>query len=216
MIKIGIVDDHTLFRAGLSRLVNSFETCEVLFQAGNGKDLIEKLNVNAEVDLLLLDIKMPVMDGMEALDILSTEFPNIKSLIISMHDDIPFVIQAMKKGAKGYILKDVDADELNIAIKKVMELGFYVNEKLSKVLIQGIAGNDRNSNKKIKLSEELTSIEIEILELICQGLTSQEIADKIFRSRRTIEGHKQRLLEKTGTKNTPALVAWAFRHGIVD
>ena len=135
MIKIGIVDDHTLFRAGLSRLVNSFETCHVIFQAGNGKELFEKLESYSEVDLLLLDIKMPVMDGMEALDILVREFPHIKSLVISMHDDIPFVIQAMKKGAKGYILKDIDADELYLAIKKVIELGFYVNEKLSKALI---------------------------------------------------------------------------------
>ena len=216
MINIGIVDDHTLFRAGLTRLVNSFEECNVIFQAGNGLELSDKLSIHPHVDLILLDLKMPIMGGLEALDKLIPLYPKLNVLVISMHDDIPFVVQAMKKGAKGYILKDIDAEELRIAIKKVNELGFYVNEKLSKALIQGLTSEEPKKNKKLTLSAELTSIELEILELICQGLTSQEIADKIFRSRRTIEGHKQRLLEKTDTKNTPALVAWAFRNGLVE
>jgi DNA-binding NarL/FixJ family response regulator len=216
MIRIGIVDDHTLFRAGISRLVNSFAECEVVFQAANGIELLEKLAEKIPVDLILLDLKMPKMGGMEALEKMSEQFPKVKTLVISMHDDIPYVLSAMKKGAKGYILKDIDADELKVAINKVIDLGFYVNEKLSKVLIEGLAGGDKEKKRKMSLNEDFTDIEIEILELICQGLTSQEIADKIFRSRRTIEGHKQRLQDKTNTKNTPALVAWAFRRGIVD
>ncbi|NNF36240.1 MAG: response regulator transcription factor [Saprospiraceae bacterium] len=216
MIKIGIVDDHTLFRAGLTRLVNSFNDCQVIFQAGNGQELLNKLSEKEDVELILLDLKMPVMGGLEALEKLKPTYKDLKVLVISMHDDIPFVVQAMKKGANGYILKDIDADELNTAINKVMDLGFYVNDKLSKVLIHGLTTDEGKKKRNIKLNEALTDIEQEILELICQGLTSQEIADKIFRSRRTIEGHKQRLLDKTNTKNTPALVAWAFRHGIVE
>ncbi len=214
IIKIGIIDDHTLFRAGLNKLVNSFNDCQVVFQAANGQELIDILNAGREVDLLLLDLKMPVMGGLEALDVITQKHAQVKALVISMHDDIPFVLQAMKKGAKGYILKDIDALELHTAIQKVINLGFYMNEKLSKVLIEGIATNE--GNKKSRISEELTDIELEILELTCQGLTSKEIANKLFRSRRTIEGHKQRLLEKTNTKNTPALVAWSFRHGVVE
>ena len=214
IIKIGIIDDHTLFRAGLNKLVNSFNNCQVVFQAANGQELIDILDAGQVVDLLLLDLKMPVMGGLDALDIISQKHSHVKALVISMHDDIPFVLQAMKKGAKGYILKDIDALELHTAILKVVNLGFYMNDKLSKVLIEGIASND--GNKKSMMSEELTDIELEILELICQGLTSKEIANKLFRSRRTIEGHKQRLLEKTNTTNTPALVAWSFRHGVVE
>lgn len=216
MIKIGIVDDHTLFRAGLARLVNSFNECQVIFQAGNGQELLDKLSEHNDIELILLDLKMPVMGGLEVLEKLKPNYKDIKVLVISMHDDIPFVVQAMKKGANGYILKDIDADELNTAIMKVMELGFYVNDKLSKVLIQGLTTDDGKKKRNLRLNEALTDIEQEILEWICQGMTSQEIANKIFRSRRTIEGHKQRLLDKTNTKNTPALVAWAFRHGIVE
>jgi DNA-binding NarL/FixJ family response regulator len=216
MIKIGIVDDHTLFRAGLTRLVNSFNNCQVMFQAGNGQELLDKLTEHKDIELILLDLKMPVMGGLEALEKIKPLYNELKVLVISMHDDIPFVVQAMKKGANGYILKDIDAEELNTAINKVMDLGFYVNDKLSKVLIHGLTTDEGKKKRNIKLNEALTVIEQEILELICQGLTSQEIADKIFRSRRTIEGHKQRLLDKTHTKNTPALVAWAFRHGIVE
>lgn len=214
MIRVGIIDDHTLFRIGLSRLVNSFENCEVSFQAKHGKDLLSKLESGEAADVLLLDIKMPEMNGLEVLEHLSRDYSDLKVLVISMHDDLPFVMDAMKKGAKGYILKDVNDAELKNAIDKVMTLGFYMNEKLSKFLIQGIALG--NQKKSTNLFVELTDIELEILENTCQGLTSQEIADKIFRSRRTIEGHKQRLLEKTDTKNTPALVAWAFRNGIVE
>ncbi len=216
MVNIGIVDDHTLFRVGLTRLVNSFDNCSVMFQAGNGQELLEKIKEFPDVGLILLDLKMPVMGGLEALEKLKPSHPDLKILVISMHDDIPFVVQAMKKGANGYILKDIDAEELNTAIIKVVTLGFYVNDKLSKVLIQGLTSDEGKRKKKIYLSEELTDIEQEILEFTCQGFTSQEIADKIFRSRRTIEGHKQRLLDKTNTKNTPALVAWAFRHGLIE
>jgi DNA-binding NarL/FixJ family response regulator len=214
MIKVGIIDDHTLFRMGLSRLVNSFENCEVTFQAKHGKDLLSKLESGAEADVLLLDLKMPEMGGLEVLDYLTKDYNQIKVLVISMHDDVPFVIEAMKKGAKGYILKDVSDVELKHAIEKVISLGFYLNEKLSKVLIQGITHGEQKKSSNAFV--DLTEIELEILENICLGLTSQEIADKIYRSRRTIEGHKQRLLDKTDTKNTPALVAWAFRNGIVE
>ena len=216
MIRIGITDDHTLFRAGLSKLVSSFDFCEVVFQAGNGQELLDVLAEGRKVDLLLLDLKMPVMGGLEALDILTETYPEIRSLVISMHDDVPFVVQAMKKGAKGYILKDVDAEELQSAIQKVMSIGYYLNDKLSKILIEGLANNENKKNRKSLMSEKLSDIELEVLQLTCQGLTSQEIASKIFRSKRTIEGHKQRLLEKTDTKNTPALVAWAFRNGIIE
>lgn len=213
-LRVGIIDDHTLFRIGLSKLVNTFEGCEVSFQARHGKDLLSKLESGAKADVLLLDLKMPEMGGLEVLEHLSRDYKEIKVLVISMHDDVPFVIDAMKKGAKGYILKDVSEIELRNAINKVVTLGFYMNEKLSKVLIEGIASGDKK--KSANMFVELTEIELEILENICMGLTSQEIADKIFRSRRTIEGHKQRLLEKTDTNNTPGLVAWAFRNGIVD
>jgi len=214
MIEVGIIDDHTLFRIGLSRLVNSFEDCTVTFQAKHGKDLISRLESGASAQVLLLDLNMPEMGGLEALEHLSKNFPDLKVLVISMHDDIPFVMDAMKKGAKGYILKDVSDIELHNAIHKVVSLGFYMNDKLSKVLIQGLANGKKSTS--VDLFVELTDIEKEILEHICQGMTSQEIANKLFRSRRTIEGHKHRLLEKTNTPNTPALVAWAFRNGIVE
>ncbi len=212
MRKIGIIDDHTLFRTGLSRIINSLSSTTVCFQASDGVECLEKLSAHTDTDLILLDIKMPRKDGLETLEELRATGNNVPVLIISMHDDIPFVMQAMKLGAQGYILKDAEADELELAINKVLEIGFYLNDQLSRIMIQGI----HTPALQNKAQHNFSDIELDILKLICQGLTSQEIADKIFRSRRTIEGHKQRLLDKTDTRNTPGLVAWAFRKGIVE
>ncbi len=211
--KIGLVDDHIIFQKSLAALVKSHDKFEVTLMAGNGLELIEKMeDVDNRPEILLLDLKMPEMDGIECLDVLGERYPETKSIILSMFDQSPFIHHAIKKGARGYLIKDSDPDDLFKALESVRDTGYYINHQLSKVIVEGISKKQTLVLNPVDL---ITPVEFEVLQHICQGETAQEIGEKIYRSKRTIEGHKQSLLEKTGSKNTAALVAWAFREGLV-
>ena len=211
--KIGLVDDHTIFQKSLATLVKSHEEFDVTLMANNGLQLLEKMEDETQrPDILLLDLKMPEMNGIECLDVLSEKYPETKSIILSMFDQSPFIHHAIKKGARGYLIKDSDPEDLFKALQSVRDTGYYINHQLSKVIVEGIS---KKQTLVLNAVDLITPIEFEVLQHICQGETAQEIGEKIFRSKRTIEGHKQSLLEKTGSKNTAALVAWAFREGLV-
>jgi DNA-binding NarL/FixJ family response regulator len=200
MIRIAITDDHRLFRKGMTIMIEDLEGIEVMFEAENGKELLEKLKAQA-VDLVLLDLDMPVMDGIATTSALRADFPELKIVILSMHDDDKMIAHLMEKGAHGYLLKDAEPEEVETAIRTTLQNGFYFNERVSKAMLSGLVQKN-NIKPSFQAPTELSERELEVLKLICKEYTSQEIADQLFISKRTVEGHRNRMLEKIGAKNT--------------
>ena len=213
-IKIAIADDHAIFRRGIVSLLQNNDDFEVISQAANGQELIDNLR-KEQPHVILMDLQMPVLDGIRATQQLKKDLSHIKIIIISMHDEAQFVSHLMELGANGYLLKDADPDEVENAIYTVHNEDYYYGAFLLKVM------HNRMINKPVKkvvpnfsIQIELSEREIEVLQHICEGTTAPQIAEKINLSHRTIEGHRNRIMEKTGTKNIAGLVAWAVRNGI--
>ena len=213
-IKIAIADDHAIFRRGIVSLLQNNDDFEVISQAANGQELIDNLR-KEQPHVILMDLQMPVLDGIRATQQIKKELSHIKIIIISMHDEAQFVSHLMELGANGYLLKDADPDEVENAIYTVHNEDYYYGAFLLKVM------HNRMINKPIKkivpffsIQVELSEREIEVLQHICEGTTAPQIAEKINLSHRTVEGHRNRIMEKTGTKNIAGLVAWAVRNGI--
>lgn len=214
MIKVAIADDHKLFREGLRFLMDQVEDLEVVLEASNGRELLDSIG-NHEPDVLLLDLDMPEVDGLEVLKQLRPKMPDLGVIILTMHSDSKMVAYLMELGANSYLLKDTSPEEFRKAIYSVMEEGFYFNKMVSQAMLTGLKGQ---SKKKPTLAhnEALTSRELEVLELICQEFTAKEIADKLFISHRTVEGHRKNLIEKLGVKNTAGLIVKAIKEGIIE
>jgi len=160
-----------------------------------------------------MDIKMPVMDGLMCTSKIHTLFPEVKVIILTMYDDERYILHLLESGANGYLLKNAEPEEVEQSIMSVFKNGYYFNDHISKVMHKGLLNKSRPILGEI---EKLTDREREILQLICLEYTAQEIAQKLFLSVRTIEGHKKNLLRKTDTKNTAGLVVFALTNGIVD
>ena len=216
-IKLALCDDHTLFRAGMTNILAQIHDFDLILEAANGQELIDRIPRKTP-DVVLLDLQMPVMDGMETADYLRDNYPLIKVIVLTMHDEDRMVLHLLEKGVSGYLLKDAEAGEVEKAVHKVMDEGIYLNEFVSKALHRKMTNKTKVNqpgtsfyNSKIILSPR----EKEVLQLICEGLSTNEISEKIFISPRTVEGHRLRILEKTGTKNTAGMVAYAFKNGLV-
>ncbi|RYC67320.1 MULTISPECIES: response regulator transcription factor [Spirosoma] len=216
-IKLALCDDHTLFRVGMATILGQVHDFELILEAGNGQELIERVPRKMP-DVVLLDLQMPVMDGTATADYLREHWPLVKIVVLTMHDEDRMVLHLLEKGVSGYLLKDAEADEVEKAIRKVMDEGVYLNEFVSKAMLRKMTNKTNVAkpvnafyNSKILLSER----EKEVLTLICEGLSTNEISEKIFLSPRTVEGHRLRILEKTGTKNTAGMVAYAFKNSLV-
>lgn len=215
--RLAIIDDHSLFRTGLMKLFNEDENFEVVCDFPDGADFVAALQLSKlEFDVILLDIKMPQLNGIDCLTQLNEILPENKTIMLSMFDDNPIIKKSLRIGARGYLLKDTEPDELFRAIKSVHHTGYYVSPELSKRIIENIQKPREIDSLSAFNPLKLSAVELEVLGYICQGLTNSEIADVVHRSKRTIEGYRQKLLDKTGSKNSPALVAWAFRKGVVE
>ncbi len=214
MIKIAIADDHKLFREGLRFLVDNMEGVKVIIEAANGKELLAS-PLLAEADILLLDLDMPEMDGLEALKQLRPTRPDLGIIILTMHSDTKMIAYLMELGANSYLLKDTSPDEFHKAIFSVKKEGFYFSQMVSQAMLNGLKGNSRKK-PGLNNQEELTSREVEVLELICQEFTAKEIAEKLFISHRTVEGHRKNLIEKLGVKNTAGLIVKAIKDGLIE
>lgn len=213
-INLAIADDHKIFRNGLKATLEDCPDFNLLIEASNGKELIGQLSTRVP-DVILMDIKMPEMDGMQTTTHISQHFKQVKVLALSMHNEDKYIVDMMKAGASGYLLKNAEPEEIIEAIQTVYNKGFYFNEHLSVTLIKQLVGpgHSVNSNQhQIDLNER----EIEVLKLVCQEYSNQEIADKIFLSVRTVEGYRARLFEKTGSKNLVGLVIFAIKKGIIS
>lgn len=214
-IKVAIAEDQSIFRQGLVNLIGGFDNVRVLFSAENGRDLLEQLPFN-KPDLVLLDFRMPELNGLDTAKIIRDQFPGIRVLILSMYDDQEFVETAIENGAHGYLSKDDEPEEIARAIYSTMETGYYLNDRTSKMLIGKMINQGKMKPLFAEEVVEFTKIEQEILELICEELTTQEIADKLCKSKRTIESSRTLMMQKIGARNVVGLVMYAVKHKMVS
>lgn len=212
-IKIAIADDYTIYREGLKIGLTQDENLEVMLEAADGEDLVNGIETNMP-DVIIMDLKMPVMDGMEATKVIKKKYPEIKILVVTMYDDEKFVIHLMEIGANGYLLKNAEAEEIRKAIYSVYETGYYFNNIVSNALLKKlvIKGNIKPSFKE---DVELTEREQDVLKLICAEKTANEMGKQLFLSPRSVEGIRQRLIDKVGVRNTAGLVMFAVKNGII-
>jgi DNA-binding NarL/FixJ family response regulator len=206
MVRIIIAEDHDILREGLQSLLRDEPRVKVVAGASNGKILLDYLETTP-VDVILMDINMPVMNGVEATKIITVEHPHVKVLVLSMMDNPNYLTMMMEAGAKGYILKSTGKEELVKAIEIVAAGGKYISPTLK-------AKADIQAKSKDGLDDaKLTRRELQILQMLAEGMTNKEIAEKIFLSRRTVETHRKNLIEKTNCKNSSALIKYAIEKG---
>lgn len=212
MIKLSIilVDDHKLFREGMRLLLENLDYIKSVDEAGNGEEFL-KLIKKHKPDLVFMDIEMPVLDGINATRQALDLYPDINIIALSMYGDENYYTQMIDAGAKGFILKNSGIDDIETAIKNVADGNNYFSPEILNQLIKGFG-------KKIKTSKsnDLTEREEEVLYYICKGLSNQEIADKLFLSKRTVDKHRENLLSKTNSKNTAGLVMFAVKNAIIE
>jgi len=213
-IKIAIADDYKIFREGLKVGLSGDENLQVMLEADNGEDLLTAMSEDMP-HVIVMDLKMPVMDGMEATKIIRKKFAQVKVLVVTMYEDDKFIIHLMENGANGYLLKNADPEEIKRAIYAVHENGYYFNDLVNKALLKKLI---LKGNLKPTFNEnvEFTERELEVLKLICQEKTAAEIGKEIFLSPRSVEGIRQRLIEKIGVRNTAGIVMFAVKNGLVD
>ena len=213
-IRIAIADDYKIFRDGIKVGLAADKNLEVVLEADNGEDLLNGLEA-ASPDVIIMDLKMPIMDGMEATQEVRKRFDAIKVLVVTMYDDDKFIIHLMEMGANGYLLKNAEAEEIRKSIYAVYENGYYFNDLVNKALLKKLVLK-RNFKPSFNQDIEFTERELEVLKLICGEKTAAEIAKEIFLSPRSVEGIRQKLIEKVGVKNTAGLVMFALKNGIVE
>ncbi len=213
-ITIAVADDHILFRKGLVALLEDFGFVDKIYEASNGLEMLEVLEYAVPMpEIVLLDLRMPVMDGVETTEKIKDKYPDIKIVILTMQDDEGLIMHMIEKGVSGYLLKNAEPDELEKALLTLMIKDFYFNQKLSEIVMKGLFTKGRKP-KGMYFDSLFSEREIEVLQLICEEYTSAEIADKLNVSRRTVESHRNNLIEKSGAKNAAGLVIYAIRNGL--
>ncbi len=209
--RILLVDDHALFRTGLRRLLEGEGIAEVVDEAANGTEFIGMLSATGSMpDVVLMDIDMPVMGGIEAVSHALELWPELQIITLSMHGDQHYYFAMVAAGVKGFLLKNTGIDELAAAIEAVMEGGTYFSQEL----LRGLVGMLRTAPEAP--GDDLSEREIEILLAICAGLSNQEIADRLYISKRTVDKHRANIMSKTGSRNTANLVVYAIKRRLVE
>lgn len=214
LIKVAIADDHKIFRKGVILSLRMFSNIKFVQEAENGEELIQGLPIS-EPDVVLMDLRMPVKDGIETTKQLSKDYPNVKIVVLSMYEDERFVMHMMENGAHGYLLKNSEPQDIRKAIMDVYEKGYFLNSFVNRILLKKSHAKQRvapNLSNEITLSDK----ERDVLKLICMEFTAQEIAKKMDISNRTVEAIKDRLMERFGSKNTAGLVFFAVKNNLVE
>ncbi len=213
-IRIAIADDEALFRKGMKLILNSYEHLEIILEAEDGEDLIQQLRASDNLPkILLLDLKMPKMNGVEAAKLIRGEFPDLKIIVLSTHFSRAFIINMIELGAASYLPKNSEPEEVVETIQAVSSKGFHYNNQVLAVIRENMVSKIK---PKALFSYELTTREKEILQLICEQYTTPEIGKKLFISPRTVDGHRNNLLSKLNCKNVAGLVVFALQNGVVD
>jgi two-component system, NarL family, response regulator DegU len=213
MIRIGIAEDHQLVRKGFIQIINDFDGIELVVEAENGKNLLDQLG-SKEVDVILMDLNMPVMDGFEATKRLVKSHPNVKVIGLTQNSASQFIVHFMKAGGKGFLLKNCYEEELHQAIVEAHEHGYYHSELVAKAMYQGL-----NAGYKMSIHFPdcpFSEIELDVLNLICQGKSSEEIAAELTKSKRTIENHRTNMMNKVNAKNVVDLVMISLQKGFIE
>ncbi|WP_143774292.1 response regulator transcription factor [Niastella vici] len=216
-IRIALVDDQQLFRRGIALLMSENPDFRIVLQAANGNDCLRQLAEVRELPhIALVDMEMPEVDGIGLNVLLKERYPSVKVIILSVHEKQRLIARMIEAGASGYLFKNCDPEELTEAIYSTYRNGFYINQQVLKAIQH--ASSDKNKSLKSvnNIPIELTRREEEILRLICGEQSNAEIAGQLFISVRTVEGHRNNLLLKTGCQNTAGLVLFAVKYGIYE
>lgn len=210
-IRILITDDHQLFREGIANLLSASPQIEIVDQAENGQEAIEKAK-KLKPDIVIMDLNLPVINGVDATRILHQELPKTKVLVLSMNAEKSYIKEALEAGAFGYLFKDCTYDQLIEAINTVYQGKKYLSAKITEVLIHDYLSKEEEVHDN---SEELSKRESEILKLMAEGKLTREISDMLFISVKTVGTHKQHIFEKLNLKSTADLIKYAIKKGIV-
>ncbi len=212
-LKIYLVDDHKLFREGLKLLLSAQKFVHHIYEASNGKEFVENLSF-VDCNVVLMDIDMPEMDGVEATKEALRIRPSLKIIVLSMYGDEQYYYKMIDAGAKGFLLKNSGIDKVVAAIQKVAAGESFFSEELLVNILNNM--RDNKADTAGAADNDISDRELEILYQVCLGLSNQEIADKLFISKRTVDKHRANLLSKTGCKNTAALVMYAIKNKIIE
>jgi DNA-binding NarL/FixJ family response regulator len=216
MLQVLLAEDHTIVRNGIRMLLETDQSIHIVAEVENGREVLEYFVKGLKTDIVLADINMPGLDGISLLREMKTGSPETKIVMLSMHDNEKYVAQAFLEGASGYLLKNVNADELIFALKHVSGGGKYLCTELAMTLLDKLLKNSQHVPLNPGPDIEFSSREIEVLNLIADGLTNNEMSEKLFISKRTIEGHRQSLIDKTGVRNTASLIRFAVINGLIQ
>ncbi len=214
-VRIAILDDHQLFRQGMGYILRQLPYAVSVVEAATFAELLAELTVQLP-DILLLDLQMPDVDGMEATKRLLARYPDLKIIVLSMHSSDHFIAHMLKLGARSYLAKDMDKQQLSEAITRVLTDGHYFTDSISRAMMRGLHTTSQAQPSFQRPAIGFTGREAEVLLLICKGYSTQKIADQLCISNRTVEGHRQKLLEKTNTPNSVSLALYAMMNGLLD
>lgn len=213
MLKIAITDDHKLFRKTLALLIRDFKDMEVVVEASNGVELLEKLET-MPVDILLLDLQMPVMNGFETAQKVKEKYPDIKILILTLMNDVDTIANVLQLDVHGFFTKNTPPNELQQAIWNLEDDGFHIEQSLQPLMIEATT-NPKFNLSKTSRNSDFTEAELNIIEYTAQGLKAKEIADNLNISNRTVEVHKQNILKKNGFDSMMTVIAYCYHHKII-
>lgn len=214
-IKIAIADDHKLFRKGLISILGESEEIGKIIEAENGLDLLDKITGH-QVDILLLDLNMPVLNGWDTLLELRKRKNAVRVIIVSMYEEESFIISSIEKGACGFLSKNAEPDEILLAIQSAHQTGYYFNDKTTRAVMKKMVSKEEFKPEFPDIPIELTDREEQVLKLICEELSSQEIAEKLYMSLRLVQEIRSKLFQKFGAKNSVGLVLHAAKKGYVQ
>ncbi|NOU15957.1 MAG: response regulator transcription factor [Bacteroidales bacterium] len=215
-IKVTLVDDHQLVRDGIRALLSGLDDIEVITEASDAKSILEKLKL-IKPDVMIVDISLPEMSGIELTKIITTEYPTIKVIVLSMYTNQEFIFNAIKAGAKGYLPKNITREELLDAIREVYKGNEYFSKDVSNIILKSYLKQVKDPERFDSLQDEkLTNRELEILRFVAEGYSNQLVADKLFISVRTVESHKNHIMQKLELTTTVDLVKYALKNKIID
>ena len=217
-IKVAIADDHKIFRKGVILSLRQYANLKFIMEAENGQELIDQLATAQEEDkpeVILMDLRMPVKDGIETTKFVAKQYPDIHIIALTMHEDERFVSHMMEIGANGYLLKSADPAEIKKAIMEVKAKGYYLNNFVNRILLKKSHSRQRTA-PTLTTDTALSDRERDVMKYICMEFTAQEIAQKLDVSPRTVEAIKDRLMERFGAKNTAGLVFYVVKNNLID
>lgn len=218
-INILIVDDHKIIINGIKSLLEDADDIRIAGEANDGQEALDFLRQNPDIEVVLMDVRMPNKDGIQATQEITQLFPDVRVMALTMFDDNQYITNMLQAGARGYILKNTSKQELIRAIRMVADGETYFSSDVTSVVMSTFMAKSNSQGTNGKMSDfdpsELTSREVEILQLIAQELTNKEIADKLNISPRTVHSHRRNLMQKIGVKNTAGLVRFAIQNGII-